>query len=200
MLCGELLYNLETTWTQKHYTPWNTPRSSNAWRATAPLPPRRIRRAPCARPTSLEEAQQRAEQDQRGGAAAGHPPRPDHRRGARCARPRSTWRRTAACSRPTELLDIKSTLIAARTLARTFERLADAVPHLCEIAARIPPAHGLVDAITRAISERGEILDSASDKLGTIRRELRIAHDRLMSQAAAHGQRPQDAPCTCRKR
>ena len=83
---------------------------------------------------------------------------------------------------PGELLDLKSTLIAARTLARTFERLGTQFPTLSEIAARIPAAQGLVDNITRAISDRAEILDSASDKLNTIRRQLRITHDRLLTK------------------
>jgi len=83
---------------------------------------------------------------------------------------------------PAELLDIKSTLIAARNLARTFERLGGQFPILYEIATRIPTPMGLVDAITRAISERSEILDGASETLANIRRDLRIAHDRLMTK------------------
>jgi DNA mismatch repair protein MutS2 len=83
---------------------------------------------------------------------------------------------------PTELLDIKSTLVAARNLVRIFERLGKQFPTLCEIAIQIPTPMGLVDAITRAISERAEILDSASETLAKIRRDLRIAHDRLMTK------------------
>ena len=59
---------------------------------------------------------------------------------------------------PQDLLDIKSTLISARTLGRFFERQETQFPHLCDIAARFPPPMGLVDAITRTISERGEVL------------------------------------------
>jgi DNA mismatch repair protein MutS2 len=83
---------------------------------------------------------------------------------------------------PSELLDVKSTLVAARNLARTFERLSQQFPRLCAIANQMPPPLGLIDGITRAISDRGEILDSASDKLGHIRRDMRIAHDRLMGK------------------
>jgi DNA mismatch repair protein MutS2 len=81
-----------------------------------------------------------------------------------------------------ELLDIKSTLIAARNLSRLFERLADQFPTLYAIVAQLPPPMGLVDMITRAISDRGEVLDSASPKLGTIRRDMRITHERLMAK------------------
>ena len=83
---------------------------------------------------------------------------------------------------PTDLLDIKSTLIAARTLHRTFEHLGNQYPYLYEIASQIPTSLGVVDAISRAISERGDILDSASATLSNIRRDLRIAHDRLMTK------------------
>ena len=46
----------------------------------------------------------------------------------------------------------------------------------------MPESLGIVDAITRVLSERGEVLDSASPKLGDIRRQLRIVHDRLMAR------------------
>ena len=95
---------------------------------------------------------------------------------------------------PTDLLDIKSTLVAARTLVRTFERLGDQFPTLFEIASQIPIQLGLVDGITRAISERAEILDSASDALATIRRNLRIAHDRLMTKLQRMVSDPHTSP------
>ena len=95
---------------------------------------------------------------------------------------------------PTDLLDIKSTLVAARTLARTFERLEGQFPTLFTIASQIPTSLGLVDGITRAISERGEILDSASGALAVIRRNLRIAHDRLMTKLQRMVSDPHTSP------
>ena len=95
---------------------------------------------------------------------------------------------------PTDLLDIKSTLVAARTLVRTFERLGDQYPTLYAIASQIPAPMGLVDGITRAISERGEIMDSASDALAVIRRDLRIAHDRLMTKLQRMVSDPHTSP------
>jgi DNA mismatch repair protein MutS2 len=95
---------------------------------------------------------------------------------------------------PAELLDIKSTLIAARSLARTFDRLEGQFPTLYAIASQIPTSLGLVDGITRAISERGEILDSASEALATIRRDLRIAHDRLMAKLQRMVSDPHTSP------
>ncbi len=95
---------------------------------------------------------------------------------------------------PTDLLDIKSTLVAARNLVRTFERLGNQFPVLAEIASQIPTSLGLVDGITRAISERGEVLDSASEALGTIRRNLRVAHDRLMTKLQRMVSDPRTSP------
>jgi DNA mismatch repair protein MutS2 len=80
------------------------------------------------------------------------------------------------------LLDVKSTLIACRELKKTFEKKEGEFPRLCLIAEGLPETHGIVDAISRVLSERGEVLDSASVKLADIRRNLRIAHDRLMSR------------------
>src|SRR5688572_21600175 len=83
---------------------------------------------------------------------------------------------------PQQLLDVKSTLISCRELKKSLERRTDETPRLAQIAAGLPESHGIVDAITRVLSERGEVLDSASPKLGTLRREIKIAHDRLMSR------------------
>ncbi|HEX9030156.1 MAG TPA: hypothetical protein VF823_13340, partial [Anaerolineales bacterium] len=83
---------------------------------------------------------------------------------------------------PNDLLDIKSTLIAGRNLARTFERLQSQFPHLYAMASAFPPPGGLVDAISRTLSDRGDVLDSASERLANIRRDLRTAHDRLMTK------------------
>jgi DNA mismatch repair protein MutS2 len=83
---------------------------------------------------------------------------------------------------PQELLDIKYTMISGRNIRRLFERLEDGYPRLTDIAMQLPPASGLIDAISTAISDRGDILDTASEKLANIRRELHIVRDRLLSK------------------
>src|SRR5215212_350825 len=83
---------------------------------------------------------------------------------------------------PQQLLDVKSTLISSRELKKSLERKTDETPRLAQIAAGLPEAHGIVDSISRVLSERGEVLDSASPKLASLRREIKIAHDRLMSR------------------
>jgi hypothetical protein len=72
--------------------------------------------------------------------------------------------------------------------------LAEQYPTLCSIASQIPTSLGLVDGITRTISERGEILDSASETLAAIRRDLRIAHDRLMTKLQRMVSDPHTSP------
>ncbi|HEU0296734.1 MAG TPA: Smr/MutS family protein [Anaerolineales bacterium] len=83
---------------------------------------------------------------------------------------------------PQQLLDIKSTLISCRELKKSLERKTAEYPRLSQLADALPETFGIVDAITRILSERGEVLDSASPKLASLRREIRIAHDRLMSR------------------
>jgi DNA mismatch repair protein MutS2 len=81
-----------------------------------------------------------------------------------------------------ELLAIKTTLIVARDLARTLERSATSYPRLAQIGLRLPPPPGVIEAISRCISERGEVLDSASEKLAALRRQVRVAHERLLAK------------------
>ena len=103
-----------------------------------------------------------------------------------------------------DLLDIKSTLIACRVLKKSllgrdaFEKPpahprtkggdkprpdnTAPYPRLSELALSLPNPLGVVDAISRTISDKGEVLDSASPKLAAVRRELRVARERLMTR------------------
>jgi DNA mismatch repair protein MutS2 len=83
---------------------------------------------------------------------------------------------------PLDLLTIKSTLVRARVLNRTLGRLSEAYPNIADVAQRLAVPGDVIDEITRCIDERGEVLDSASDTLMRIRRELREAHGRLMER------------------
>src|SRR5574341_1105560 len=83
---------------------------------------------------------------------------------------------------PQQLLEIKSTLIACRDLKKSLEHAADKAPRLAHIAAGLPETFGIVDAVTRVLSERGEVLDSASDKLANLRRQIKVTRDHLMSR------------------
>ncbi len=81
-----------------------------------------------------------------------------------------------------ELLSVSGTLMASRDLARHFDKFKERAPHLAEIAAFFPPPPGIIEAISRCISERAEVLDNASAKLSSIRFEIRVSHDRLLSR------------------
>lgn len=93
-----------------------------------------------------------------------------------------------------DLLNIKGTLIAARELSRALERQAETYPRLAAIAARMPPPPGLIETITRTISDRGDVLDSASAKLASIRSEMKVAHERLLSRLERLINDPKNAP------
>jgi dsDNA-specific endonuclease/ATPase MutS2 len=86
--------------------------------------------------------------------------------GARDVRAQVDLARRAGVLDPSDLLDVKNTLIAARNVARTLERQPEPLNNLKGLVPALLPPSGLIDAITRAISERGDVLDSASDKLG----------------------------------
>ncbi|HMR64330.1 MAG TPA: endonuclease MutS2 [Anaerolineae bacterium] len=82
-----------------------------------------------------------------------------------------------------ELIEIRQTLIAARELRRTLTRLDEVYPRLADIAQRIEECPGLVNAIGQAIDDNNfEVKSSASPALGRIRRELDIAHNRLLER------------------
>ena len=83
---------------------------------------------------------------------------------------------------PADILEIRNTLVAGRTLQRTLSKLGDQFPRLAVMAGHIEEAPLVVEAISTTFDERGEIRDSASEQLGSIRRELRIAHDRLLQK------------------
>jgi len=82
---------------------------------------------------------------------------------------------------PPDLLEIKFTLLRARQLRNLLTRLEHTFPHLAEMATNIQPCDHVVEQISRCISDRGDVLDSASPELGRIRSELRVAQERLLS-------------------
>ncbi len=82
-----------------------------------------------------------------------------------------------------ELLDVASTVRAARSWRRHLRQLADELPALAEIASiQVSDHPALAEAIHAAIGEDASVLDAASPTLSRVRRELRGAHDRLVSR------------------
>jgi len=81
-----------------------------------------------------------------------------------------------------QLLDLKSTLIASRTLRRRFDKEGESSPVLSTLARGLETSSALIEAISKTLDERGEVLDNASERLATIRHDLRVSHDRLMGK------------------
>ncbi len=102
--------------------------------------------------------------------------------GAHDVRPLARHALRGATLPPTDLLYILDTLRAAQRVRRILARQHDRIPLLADIAARIEPCEALSGEISRCISDQGEVVDHASEKLATVRRELRTAHDRLLEK------------------
>ncbi len=83
---------------------------------------------------------------------------------------------------PGELLDVQASLAVARAASETIGRLRAFVPLLAQIADGIADFRDLTAEIGRAINQRGEVVDNASPVLAQLRRESRLAHDRLTAR------------------
>jgi DNA mismatch repair protein MutS2 len=102
--------------------------------------------------------------------------------GARDVRPQAGMASRGRILSPEEMLDIKATLISGRDLFRFFKKLVLDLPHLKNISALLAPPDGLVEAITQVLNGKGDVKDSASQKLGEIRGDLKHANKRVMDK------------------
>jgi DNA mismatch repair protein MutS2 len=101
--------------------------------------------------------------------------------GARDVRPLTQHARRGVLLTPGDLLDVRQTLLVARTLRRSLTRLA-LCPRLDERATGLVELPALVEAIERAINDRAEVVDTASDELARLRRELETQRARLLEK------------------
>jgi DNA mismatch repair protein MutS2 len=83
-------------------------------------------------------------------------------------------------------LDLESTLVSSRTLRAAIVRLAEShegeLPTISETARQLANLPMLEQAITRTIAPNGEVLDTASPALATIRASIKTAYNRLMDK------------------
>ena len=86
---------------------------------------------------------------------------------------------------PLTLIDIKDTLSAVRQVHRSLSRHASDYPRLWQIASGITEAPDLEKDIDRCFNPSGEILDSASSQLSSIRQRLRKAREALLRRLEA---------------
>jgi DNA mismatch repair protein MutS2 len=113
--------------------------------------------------------------------------------GAHDIRPLAETAQRAAVLQPAELLDIRDTLVAARTLHRALTKLESQFPRLATIAGRIQLCPEIIEEVNRCLDERGSVRDNASPDLARIRREARVAHDRLQDKLQNIIHSPQNA-------
>ena len=83
---------------------------------------------------------------------------------------------------PATLLDIRQTLRRATTLRRSIGRLRSQYPLLAELINEAQECSELQAAISVALTENGEIRDHASPRLAILRRDLKLAHERLITR------------------
>ncbi|MBR6090247.1 MAG: endonuclease MutS2 [Anaerolineaceae bacterium] len=73
-------------------------------------------------------------------------------------------------------------LAIGRDLGSSLKYHAAEYPKLAAMAAGLTPPYGLIQTINNTVTDRGEVLDSASDKLASIRREIHNAYNRLLGR------------------
>ncbi|MCH8994970.1 MAG: endonuclease MutS2 [Chloroflexi bacterium] len=99
--------------------------------------------------------------------------------GARDVRQPADKAARGAILQPSELLEVADTLAAAGDLRTNIARFRDELPLLTAIASESEALPELVAEVSRCIDQRAEITDAASPVLASLRRNVRIAHDRL---------------------
>ncbi|HWO73734.1 MAG TPA: endonuclease MutS2, partial [Dehalococcoidia bacterium] len=98
-----------------------------------------------------------------------------------------------------ELLAVAATQRVAHQARSALSRLSQSLPHLGALGARLAERREVVEEIGRALDPRGDVVDGASPALGLIRRDIKIAHDRLQAKlqeflSSAHGRQAAQEP------
>ncbi|MGD1119588.1 MAG: endonuclease MutS2 [Dehalococcoidales bacterium] len=83
---------------------------------------------------------------------------------------------------PPSLLEVKQTLFALHELRRYLKSIAEEFPLLWHIAEGIAELHQIEKDIDECIDPAGEVLDSASPELGSIRARLREARGQILEK------------------
>jgi DNA mismatch repair protein MutS2 len=81
-----------------------------------------------------------------------------------------------------ELLNVATTQKLAQQTKGALGRVSASLPLLGALGRRLADRPEVVNEISRAIDQRGEVTDAASPNLGIVRRDIKIAHDRLHSR------------------
>lgn len=105
--------------------------------------------------------------------------------GARDIRPLAERAQKGGRLLPNDLLLILDMLSASRVLSRSFFRLPDAANryrHLADFVVHCADMPDVETDITSTVGPRGDVLDTASAELARIRKDVRVAHSRLMER------------------
>jgi DNA mismatch repair protein MutS2 len=81
-----------------------------------------------------------------------------------------------------ELLAVAATQRVAEQCRTTLTRVAPNLPRLGALGDTLLPHDGIVRDIGRAIDTRGDVTDAASTALAVVRRDIKVAHDRLQAR------------------
>ncbi len=103
-------------------------------------------------------------------------------RGARDVREPAIKAQRGLIVEPSVLLDIRYTLRRGTTLKRSLGRMQASYPLLAELVNEIEDCPELQSSIEKTVDDNGEIKDTASARLAIIRRELKIAFERLQNR------------------
>jgi DNA mismatch repair protein MutS2 len=95
---------------------------------------------------------------------------------------------------PSELLDIRNTLRRATTLKRSIGRMKGQYPLLSEHINEAEECPDVQEEIARVFDDNGQIKDSASPQLAIIRRDLKLAFDRLQTKLQRIVSAPHNQP------
>ena len=102
--------------------------------------------------------------------------------GARDVREPVIRAQRAVIIEPSILLDIRYTLRRGAVIKRTLGRMKAVFPLLAELADDIEECSQLQQSIEKTVDDNAEIKDTASARLAIIRRELKIAFERLQNR------------------
>jgi len=86
---------------------------------------------------------------------------------------------------PQTLLDVRGTLRRATTLRRILTRIETDFPRLNAIAQLLEECSALQGEISQTLDDNGNVLDTASVRLGIIRRDMHLAFERLQTRLLA---------------
>ncbi len=95
---------------------------------------------------------------------------------------------------PVDLQAVRSTILRTRRLRQILVGNAARFPALAEWGYQLQDLEHVAAEIARAISERGEVLDSASPRLASLRAEIRVLQDRLQTRIQRIASNPDNAP------